>query len=93
MDWLRFWNQFETEIDKAAISQVAKFIRKELLISKIRSVVGLHYDMEGYERAKAISKAKYGRPSEVANAHIHTYIHTLLQLPKEGISVTKVLIN
>ena len=24
---------------------------------------------------------------------IHTYIHTLLQLPKEGFSVTKLLIN
>ena len=75
LDWLRFWNQFETEIDKAAISLVAKLsYLKELLIPKIRSVVGLHYNTEGYERAKAILEAKYGRPSEVANAHMQCII-------------------
>ena len=25
LDWMRFWNQFETEIDKANLTQVAKF--------------------------------------------------------------------
>ena len=25
LDWMRFWNQFETEIDKAKLTQVAKF--------------------------------------------------------------------
>ena len=76
LDWLRGWKQFETEIDKAAITQVAKFsYLKELLIPKIRSVVdGLPYNTEGYERAKAILKAKYGRPSEVANAHMQCII-------------------
>ena len=40
LDWLRVWKQFETEIDKAAITQVAKFsYLKELLIPRIRSVV------------------------------------------------------
>ena len=24
LDWLRFWSQFETQIDKATITQVAK---------------------------------------------------------------------
>ena len=76
LHWLRFWNQFETEIDKAAITQVAKFsYLKELLIPRIRSVVdGLPYNTEGYERAKAILKAKYGRPSEIANAHMQRII-------------------
>ena len=76
MDWLRVWKQFETEIDKAAITQVAKFsYLKELLIPRIRSVVdGLPYNTEGHERAKAILKAKYGRPSEVANAHMQCII-------------------
>ena len=31
-------------------------------------------------------------PTSVAS-YIHTYIHTLLQLPKEGFSVTRLLIN
>ena len=44
---------------------------KELLVPKVRSAVdGLPYNTEGYERAKAILTAKYGKPSEVANAHI-----------------------
>ena len=25
LDWLRFWSRFETEIDKATITQVANF--------------------------------------------------------------------
>ena len=52
LDWLRFWNQFETEI-----TQVAKFsYLKELLnIPKTRSVVdGLPCNTEGYKCAKAI---------------------------------------
>ena len=52
LDWLRFWNQFETEI-----TQVTKFsYLKELLnIPKTRSVVdGLPCNTEGYERTKAI---------------------------------------
>ena len=37
LDWQRFWSQFETEIDKAEITQVAKFsYLKELLVSKVR---------------------------------------------------------
>ena len=41
LDWLRFWSQFETEIDKASITQVAKFsyLINELLIPKVRALV------------------------------------------------------
>lgn len=36
LDWLRFWSQFKTEIDKATIMQVAKFsYLKELLDPKV----------------------------------------------------------
>ena len=50
LDWLRFWSQFETEIDQASITQVAKFsYLKELLTPKVRaSVDGLPYNTEGY---------------------------------------------
>ena len=76
LDWQRFWGQFETEIDKADITQVAKFsYLKELLIRKVRaSVDGLPYNSEGYERAKNILRAKYGKASEVANAHMQCII-------------------
>ena len=76
LDWQRFWSQFETEIDKAEIGQVAKFsYLKELLISKVRlSIDGLPFTSEGYERAKNILKTNYGKPSEVANAHTQQII-------------------
>ena len=76
LDWMRFWNQFETEIDKAKLTQVAKFsYLKELLVSSVRaSIDGLPFTTEGYERAKAILKTKYGKPSEVANAHMQCII-------------------
>lgn len=76
LDWLRFWSQFKTEIEKATITQVAKFsYLKELLIPKVRSTVdGLPYNSEGYERAKTILKTKYGKPSEVVNAHMQCII-------------------
>lgn len=76
LDWQRFWSQFETEIDKSEIGQVAKFsYLKELLVSKGRlSIDGLPFTSEGYERAKNILKTKYGKLSEVANAHIQQII-------------------
>ena len=76
LDWVRFWGQFETEIDRANLSQVAKFsYLKELLLPKVRaSVDGLPFTTEGYERAKSILSSKYGKPSEVANAHMQCII-------------------
>ena len=44
LNWLRFWSQFETEIDKATITQLAKFsYLKELLVSKVRSLPSMAY--------------------------------------------------
>ena len=74
LDWQRFWGQFEADIDKSELGQVAKFsYLKELLIPKVRATIdGLPFNSEGYERAENILKTKYGRPSEVANAHIQS---------------------
>lgn len=78
-DWLRFWSQFETEIDTTDISKVTKFsYLKELLEPKVRVTVdGLPFNIEGYERAKNILKTKYGKPSEIINA----YVQAILSLP------------
>ena len=36
LDWFRFWNQFETEIDQVQISPISKFsYLKELLVPKV----------------------------------------------------------
>ena len=76
LDWTRFWSQFETEIDKAKLTQVAKFsYLKELLVPSVRaSIDGLPFTSEGYERAKHVLKTKYGKSSEVANTHMQCII-------------------
>ena len=76
LDWLRFWGQFETEIEKTQLSDVAKFsYLKELLSPTAKMCIeGLPFTSEGYERTKAILKSKYGKPSEVANAHMQAII-------------------
>jgi hypothetical protein len=48
---------------------------KELLIPKVSAFGdGLSFSTEGYERAKTILKTRYGKESEVANAHIQSII-------------------
>ena len=72
LDWLRFNSQFQ-EIDHTPdLSAVSKFsYLKELLIPRVRLLVdGLSFTAEGYSRAKGILESKFGKPSEVANAHI-----------------------
>ena len=65
LDWLRFWSQFEMEIDRADITTVSKFLYlKELVIPKVRAFVDdLPLNTEVYDRPKAILKAKFGKLS------------------------------
>ena len=72
LDWFRFWNQFEAEIDKAEISAISKFpYLREFLVPKLRALIdGLPFTPEGYARTKSILLAKFGKPSETAAAHI-----------------------
>ena len=56
LDWLRFWNQFETEIDQQDhISSVTKYsYLKEFLLPHVRKLVdSLPFTSAGYSRAKA----------------------------------------
>ena len=73
LDWFRFWNQFETEIDQVQISPINRFsCLKELLVPKVRLLIdGLPFTSEGYAKATSILTSRYGKPSEVAAAHIH----------------------
>ena len=78
-DWMRFWNQYEAEIDNSDVSPVTKFsYLKELVIPSVRANIdALPLTSEGYERAKQILKSKYGKPSEVVNA----YVQNIMSLP------------
>ena len=76
LDWFRFWNQFESDIEKSELSRVKISYLKELVSLKVRSLIdGLPFTTEGYARAKNI--LVYGKPSEVANA----YIQNIMSLP------------
>ena len=79
LDWQRFWGQFEAEIDQSDIGPVAKFsYLKQLLVPRVRTTIdGLPFTSEGYTRAKNILKTKYGRPTEVTNAHVQS----IMRLP------------
>ena len=71
LDWFRFWNQFEIEIDKAEICPVSKFsYLKELLNPRVRLLIdGLPFISEGYSRSKSISLVKFAKSTEIAAAH------------------------
>ena len=84
LDWYRFWNQFEAEIDRVKIDSVTKFsYLKELLMPKVRAYIeGLPFTTEGYERAKQILKSTYGKSSEIINAYVQNV--TALPVIKGG---------
>ena len=90
LDWMRFWSQFEEEVDKSNVSQVTKFsFLKKLLLPRVRLLVDrLPFNSEGYERAKNILSIKYGQESEVVNA----YELKIVQLPTvHGSNPAKIL--
>ena len=79
MDWPRFWGQFDEAIGKSSIAPISKFTYlRELLGPKVkRCVEALPFTPEGYNRAKAILKDKYGKESEIVNS----YVKEILELP------------
>ena len=79
IDWLRFWNRIEAEIDTAQIPAVTKFsYLKEMLEKRVRvNVDGFPFNSEGYERAKNVLKTKYVKTSEIIN----TNVQAILALP------------
>lgn len=76
LDWMRFWNQIETEIDKDKLTQAAKFsYPKELPIPSVcSSIDGPPFMTRGYERAKTILKSNYGKSIDVGNTHMQCII-------------------
>ena len=66
-DWIRFWGQFEAQIDKSTVDPVTKFsYLKDLVEVKVRKLIdGLPFTEEGYNKAKDILRKRYGQTSEV----------------------------
>ena len=80
LDWTRFWGQFSEGIDKSDMAAISKFsYLKEFVDSKVRKTIdGLPFTADGYERAKAILCERYGNASKVEKA----YVKDILDLPK-----------
>ena len=78
-DWLRFWGEFETQIDKSTASALTKFSNlKELVELKVRNLIdGLPFTENGYTKAKDLLVRRYGNTSEVVVA----YVRNILELP------------
>ena len=76
INWFRFWNQFESKIERSELSAVLKFsYLKELVSLKVKIIIdGLPFTSEGYTRAKNIFISKYGKSSE----HNVTYLYQWL---------------
>ena len=72
LDWFRFWNQFESDIEKSELSPVSKFsYLKELVSPNVWSLIdGLPFTSKGYTSSKNILVKKYSKHSEVTNAHV-----------------------
>ena len=75
IDWFRFWNQYEAEIDRSELHPVSKLnYLKELMVPKVILLVEiLPFTSEGYSKATAILKAKFGKPSEVSVTPIQNH--------------------
>ena len=60
LDWLRFWEQFTSQIDMSAIIDGAKLTYlQELLEEKPKQeIIGLLFISDGYQQAKAILENK-----------------------------------
>lgn len=76
---MRFWGQFETQIDKLSAPAVTKFsYLKELLVLKVRNLIdGLPFTPEGYQKAKDLLARQYGKTNEV----VGTCVQNILELP------------
>ena len=76
LDWPRFWNQFQAEVDGAPIAAVTKLsYLRDYLVTNVRCLIdGLPFDDAGYVKAKEILLEKYGQETEVINAHIQGII-------------------
>ena len=79
MNWPKFWGQFTEAIDKSSIAPITKFTYLlELLEPKAKQCVeALPFNLEGYNRAKAILVDKFGKESEI----VKVYVKQILDLP------------
>ena len=72
VDWPRFWGQYSETIDKSNVPPVTKFAYlRELLDARVgKTIEALSHSAEGYNRAIAILKDRFGKQSEIVKAFV-----------------------
>ncbi|XP_068741885.1 uncharacterized protein [Montipora capricornis] len=77
-DWVHFWGQVETQIDKSSTPEVTKFsYLKELVDFKVRNLIDdLPFTPDGYDKAKDLLATLYGKTRNV----VGTYVRNILEL-------------
>ena len=61
-----------------------------MVIPKVRLLIeGLPWNTEGYERAKNILSSKFGKPSELANAHIQNILSLPVIAGKNSVQINE----
>ena len=81
---MRFWNEFNAEIEKSALPAVSKFsYLKELLAPKAEVLInGSPLNADGYERAKVILESAYRKTTEVVKTHVQQIVGLLITFQK-----------
>ena len=78
-DWPRFWNLYAETIHKSSVPAVSKFsYLKELLCEKARKTIeALPHTPEGYNRATAVLKDRFGKECEI----VKCFVKEIMELP------------
>lgn len=78
-DWPRFWGQYSETIDKSSVPLLTKVTYlRELLDDRVRKTIdALSHTAEGYNRAVATLKERFGKESETVKG----YVREILDLP------------
>ena len=72
---MRFWEQFETQIDKYSTPEITKFSYLKELVD-LNLIDGLPFTPKGYKKAKDLLARRYRKESEV----VGTYLRNILEL-------------
>ena len=67
VDWLRFWSQFETDVDKSTLAATSKlnYLLECLRGKPKEDILGLPHTAAGYDEAKRILSDTYGKDIKV----------------------------
>ena len=79
LDWLCFWSQYDTEIDRSNLSVTGKyFYLKQLLNPRVKALIdGLPFTTKVCERAKNILVTKFDKQNDV----VDVLIRIVMNLP------------